>query len=1012
MMRRALSHVSVSSYLTGTSAALRRATDAKTIRAPHTYEQFAAVTNLEYLETMMAQYATDKSSVDVSWWPLLENISSANPDQALIESFTRPAADQDHTSHLISDKERVDNMRLAWLVRSYENAGHFIAKLDPLELYDADLNPTIPACLEPSRFGFTSEDMERSFFVTFGGSYGQSFQKMVTGTQHKPMKLREIIGKLNMLHCRSIGFDFMSSGYHLRTWFREEILKSAEPLSVAERRDIYQDIVRACGFEAFLHKKYATHKRFGLDGAEALIPAMNAVIDESALGGVDSVTLGMPHRGRLNVLVNVCGKSVQTIFNEFAGMTPKAEATGTGDVKYHLGIEKEIKTRSGKNVFVNLLANPSHLEAVDPLVVGKTCARQLYTKDVTMDRNLPILLHGDAAFAGQGVCYEVMGMNDLENFHVGGTIHIVVNNQVGFTTDPIQSRSSPYCTDLSRVCDAPVLHVNGDDVDAVVKCARIAARFRKEFKRDIIIDLVCYRRYGHNETDVPQFTQPIMYQAISKHKVVVDKMASQLVADGVFSAEEAQLRKKEYEADLRQEFENAQNATGFVKVRTFEEANSTRYTNQLEMSSLKETGVSLNSLRSIGNMLTTVPDGFTPHPIVKRTIDARHKAITTGEGVEWCLAELLAFGASALEGVHVRVTGQDVERGTFTQRHATWTDFTNGSKYTALKHLATVQAPVVISNSSLSEYGVCGFEVGYSMENPKSLVMWEAQFGDFCNGAQIIFDQFLASGESKWIRQCGLCVSLPHGYSGAGPEHSSARMERFLQLSDDIDTVPLTFSTAANAAAMNESRIATGNWQVCYPSTPANYYHMLRRQTHREFRKPLVFFFSKARLRAPNVSRLDEMTTGTSFQPVLDSGKPGVVARKVVFCSGQIESLCADNRVKRQTASGNATAHDDVVFVTIEQIAPFPWEHVGAVVQKYVAANPSVEFVWLQEEPKNMGAYAFVRPRLQNLLRNLGVFSADKRLTYIGRSSAASPATGYGSIHKEEEDSIFNAVFS
>lgn len=992
--------------------AARHATDAKTVRAPHQFEQFAAMSNLEFLEDLVAKYTEDKSSVDASWYPILENITSATPDEALIDTFTRPE-NQDFRSHVITEKERVDNMRLAWMVRAYEKAGHSIASLDPLGIYHADLSAVVPADLEPSRFGFTHEDMERSFFAKFGGSYGSSFQTIVTGAAQRPMKLSAIIAKLKQLHTSSIGFEFMSSGHlELRNWFRKEILAAAEPLSPADRKAIYDDIVKACGFEAFLHRKYATHKRFGLDGAESLIPAMNAVIEESAKGGVDTVTLGMPHRGRLNVMVNVCGKPVVNIFNEFEGKTLTTEVAGTGDVKYHLGIEKEIVTRNGKKVFVNLLANPSHLEAVDPLVVGKTCARQLYTKDVTMDKNLPIVLHGDAAFAGQGVCYEVMGLCDLENFHVGGTIHIVVNNQVGFTTDPIQSRSSPYCTDLSRVCNAPVLHVNGDDVDAVVKCARIAARFRKEYKRDIIIDLVCYRRHGHNETDVPQFTQPLMYNAIVKQPVVVDKVATQLVADGVMSKEEATLKKKEYDGLLRQEFENAQNATGFVKVRTpYEEANSTRYSNSVELSSLRETGLPLASLQEIGNKLTAVPHGFTPHPIVNRTIEARAKAIRSGDGIEWCLAEALAFGASSLEGVHVRLTGQDVERGTFTQRHAVWTDYKTSVKYMALGNLANVQAPVIIANSSLSEYGVCGFEAGYAMENPKSLVMWEAQFGDFSNGAQIIFDQFLASGESKWIRQCGLAISLPHGYSGQGPEHSSARVERFLQLSNDVDTVPSGFSTA-NAAAMNEARISAGNWQVCYPSTPANYYHMLRRQTHREFRKPLIFFFSKARLRAPNVSSLEEFAVGTSFQPVIDTGKPNIVARKVVFCSGQIESICSDFRKKEQSGDYETNKYNDVVLVKLEQIAPFPWEHIGQVIGKYVERNPQVEFVWLQEEPKNMGSWAFVRPRFQNLLRHMGIYTPSQRLKCIARPSAASPATGYTSIHKTEEEKIISEVFA
>lgn len=1029
MMRRALQRVSVFAAPTisvGTSTVPgasnvaaplvcsgRCHTDAKTVRAPHVYEQFVSSVNRAYVEDLMAQYKTDKASVDETWWPILDNLGSASPDVALIETFNRPE-DQDLSSHLVTEKDRVDNMRLAWMVRAYETVGHSIATLDPLGLYEADLDSSVHVGLEPSRFGFKPEDMERSFFVTFGGALGQSFQQMVTGSARRPMKLREIIAKLKQLHCGTIGFEFMNSGYlDLRNWFRKQVLYAAEPLPASERKEIYEDVVKACGLEQFLHRKYATLKRFGLDGAEALVPALNATFSAAADSGVEAVTLGMPHRGRINVLVNVCGKPLKNIFNEFEGKTAKDDVKGTGDVKYHLGIHKQMKTRNGKEIFVNLLANPSHLEAVNPLVLGKTRARQVYTKDTEMNKNLPILLHGDAAFAGQGPCYELMGLCDLENFHVGGTIHIVVNNQVGFTTDPAQSRSSKYCTDLSRVCNAPVLHVNADDVDAVVKAARIAFAFRKEFKRDAIIDLVCYRRYGHNESDVPDFTQPLMYQAIRKHQVLVDLQAAKLVKDGVMTKDEVQLRKKEYESLLRKEFDEASNDDSFVKVKSpYEEANSNRYTNVLEMGALRETGVAIASLKKIGEKLTAVPEGFTPHNIVAKNIASRQAAIASGNGVEWCLAEALAFGASALEGIHVRLSGQDVERGTFTQRHAVRTDMTTGDKHCSLTKLAHVQAPVVVANSSLSEFGVSGFELGYSMENPKSLVIWEAQFGDFSNGAQVIWDQFLASGESKWVRQCGLAISLPHGYSGAGPEHSSARVERFLQLSDDPDTIPEHFSPSS-AFTRLEARTSIGNWQVCYPSTPANYYHMLRRQTHREFRKPLIFCFSKARLRAPNTSSLAEMATGTSFMPVIDTGAvTPTTVRKVVFCSGQIESICADFRTKKQAADTDPTQFNDVVLVKLEQIAPFPWEHVAQVVTKYHSANSATQFVWLQEEPKNMGMWDFVRPRLQNLLRHMNVLSPCERLTFIGREAAASPATGYGGVHKAEEEAIVNAVFA
>lgn len=995
------------SRLASLCTASRHVTDAKTIRSPHPFEQFASTTNLEYLESSMTA-----SEPNPTFQSIFDNIATASADDVLVRSYQRPET-QDLKSTTVTEKERVDNMRLVWMVRAYEKFGHHIAKLDPLGMYEADLNYSVPDCLSPERFGFTADDMERQFFVEFSSSYGSSFQSFVTH-ESKPLKLREIIEKLKALHCTSIGFEFMSSGYgKIRDWFRDEIKKSSTPLTNEDRKEILADVVKACGFEGFLHKKYATHKRFGLDGAEALIPAMNAALNEASGTGVEAVTIGMPHRGRLNVLVNVCGKNIVKIFNEFEGKTSIEELATRGDVKYHLGMEKEVTLANGKKVFINLLANPSHLEAINPLVIGKTRARQQYTQDKDYTKNMPILLHGDAAFAGQGPCYEVMGLAELENFNVGGTLHIVVNNQIGFTTDPHQSRSTPYCTDLSRICNAPVLHVNGDDVDAVVKAARIAARFRQRFKRDVIIDLVCYRRYGHNETDAPQFTQPLMYKAIEKQPVLVDVFGKKLVAQGVLSQAELDLHRRAYETTLSEKFHEAQKANGFVKV---VEANSSRYSNQVELQSLRETGLPLESLKDMGKKITTVPQNFTAHPIVRRTYEARNKAVESGEGVEWCLAEALAFGASSLEGIHVRLTGQDVERGTFTQRHAVMTDQTNNVKHQTLSHLAKVQAPVIISNSSLSEFGVCGFEAGYSMENPKSLVMWEAQFGDFCNGAQVIFDQFLASAESKWIRQCGLVISLPHGYSGAGPEHSSARIERFLQLSDDADHVPADLFKN-DAAVMLEARIAEGNWQVCYPSTPANYYHMLRRQTHRGFRKPLIFFFSKARLRAPNVSSLSEMAVGTRFQPVIDTARSesATTVRKVVFCSGQIESIVADARAKVQAASGDATKHDDVVLVKLEQIAPFPWEQVAEVMDRYETRGPggvAPVFTWLQEEPKNMGCWDFVRPRLQRLLVHKGLLKQGERLPYIGRVAAASPATGYTSVHKDEEKTIVDQVLA
>ena len=992
----------------------RRFTDAQKVTTPHPYDQFVQGDNMEYIEELKTQYLANKKSVDPSWHAILENLTSGNPDGSLVESFQRPTSSTSGGAmYSVTEKERVDNMRLAWMIRAYEKEGHHIAELDPLNLFQADLDYEVPDYLEPKSFGFDDTDLDRYFLVSGSNSWMTLIQAKSPHEECR-LKLRDIIQRMKEAYGSRIGFEYMGTGYQeLRQWFRKQITETHfNKPSNEDRINVFRDVVKACGFETFLHKKYATHKRFGLEGAEALIPAMNTVIDECAKLGAESCIMGMPHRGRLNVLVNVCGKSLEGIFNEFAGKTSKDNMSSTGDVKYHLGIQRDVQTKSGKTVNINLLANPSHLEAVNPLVMGKTRARQMFTKDTDYTKTVPIVLHGDAAFAGQGSCYEIMGFCELESFHVGGTIHIVVNNQVGFTTDPSQSRSSPYCTDLAKVNNAPVIHVNADDINQVVRAAKIASNFRQTYKRDCIIDLVCYRRRGHNESDDPTFTQPLMYQAIAKTPVLVEKVAKELEADGVMTADQTLLLRTQYEAELSEKHSVALLSSDFVSVTSQRNNNDYAgdddYTNSLELAALRKTAIPLDSLVGIGEKITTIPEGFTMHPTVKRTYDARRQAIQAGGGVEWCLAESLAFAALALEGVHVRVSGQDVERGTFTQRHAVVTDFKTGEKYCSLQKIAKVQASVTISNSSLSEFGVCGFEVGYAMENPKSLVVWEAQFGDFANGAQTIFDQFLASGEAKWDRQCGLCISLPHGYSGAGPEHSSARIERFLQLSDDADAIPGNFLPQKKELALEE-RIRRGNWQVCYPTTPANYYHMLRRQTHRNFRKPLIFFFSKARLRAPNVSSLKEMATGTSFQPVIDCGMlntsgRAIPPRKVILCSGQIGMTVIDAHAKMHS-SANESDHN-VAIARLEQIAPFPWEHVAETVDKYLALNQDVEFEWLQEEPKNMGCWHFVRPRLQALLSSRG-----KKVTCIGRDTAASPSTGYTSVHNYEEQQLIDAVF-
>lgn len=749
--------------------------------------------------------------------------------------------------------------------------------------------------------------------------------------------------------------------------------------------------------------KYQTHKRFGLDGGESFIAAMNTTINQGAALGVEHFVVGMAHRGRLNVLVNVVGKQLEKVFHEFEGRTDNNDVPGTasGDVKYHMGLTNTITAANGKQVGITLMANPSHLECINPLVLGKCRAKQVYGKDDAMEKTVPVLVHGDAAFSGQGVCYESMGLTALENYNVGGCIHVVINNQIGFTTNPGESRSASYCTDLAKVVNAPVFHVNGDDPDQVVRVSKMAMEYRQQFKKDVIIDLVCYRRYGHNETDQPKFTQPVMYQKVEAQVPVLQKFAERCINEGVLGKDEYAKEVAEYDTKLRDAFDKASTMTFDPK--NWDESPADIYANSLELSALRETGVGEKHLKEIGRKLTEVPEGFTAHPKVKQVLDRRRENVEKGEAIDWGLAEQLAFATLALEGVHVRLTGQDVERGTFAQRHCKYHDVITGNSYLPLGAIHKNQAPVTVSNSSLSEFGVAGFECGYASENPKSMVMWEAQFGDFANGAQVIFDQFLASGETKWLRQNVLAISLPHGYDGQGPEHSSGRIERFLQLSDCPPMIPKDFDPS-DWPHLCEKRIKAQNWQVCYPTTSANYFHIIRRQCHREFRKPLINFFSKQLLRGESaLSKLADMAPGTAVTCVYDHHKEIAKPRKIVFCTGQVYSKLLDAQNK------TAEAYGDVALVRLEQIAPFCWEPIHDVIAKYRAiAGSDIPIVWTQEEPKNMGCWSFVRSRFNSLLKHMKYTTP---ISYAGRVAAASPAPGHGFMFTREEKAIVEDTF-
>ena len=739
------------------------------------------------------------------------------------------------------------------------------------------------------------------------------------------------------------------------------------------RRTILRQLTEAEGFEAFCQRRYVTTKRFGLEGGEVTIPAMHAIIETAAAQGVNEIAIGMPHRGRLNTLVNIVRKPLTAVFSEFGGGSFKPEdVQGSGDVKYHLGTSTDVDV-AGHTVHLSLQPNPSHLEAVDPVVVGKVRARQDQAGDTRARRSvMAVLMHGDAAFAGQGLVYETLAMSQLIGYRTGGTVHVVVNNQIGFTTVPAHAYSGLYCTDVAKSIQAPILHVNGDDPEAVVFCARMAAEFRMRFGCDVVLDIVCYRRHGHNETDEPAFTQPLMYRAIAAQKTTRALYAERLAAEGVVPAEEAKAMWDEFAARL-----DAANAAAESyrpnKADWLEGHWAGLSRPEGEPERIEEaTAVDPAVLRKVGAALAHVPEAFNVNPKIARQLDAKRQMIESGDGIDWATGEALAFGTLLLEGHRVRLSGEDTQRGTFSQRHAVLIDQQNQNEYVPLNNIAPDQARIEVYNSLLSEQGVLGFEYGYTLADPRTLVLWEAQFGDFANGAQVIIDQFLASGETKWLRMSGLTLLLPHGYEGQGPEHSSARPERYLQL------------------------CAERNMAVCHLTTPANYFHALRRQLKRNFRKPLVLFTPKSLLRHRlAVSPLHEMATGSAFQfviPEIDLIGPAESVRRVVLCTGKVYYDLLATRRERNL--------NDVAILRLEQLYPFPEKTLGRLLAPYRDA----EVVWCQEEPENMGAWGFVDRRIEKVLSRLD--GTAKRPSYAGRPEAASPATGFARTHAAEQAAL------
>ncbi len=853
-----------------------------------------------------------------------------------------------------------ESLRALMLIRAYRVNGHLIGNLDPLQLTPPRSHPE----LDPATYGFTPDDLDHQIYID-----------NVLGLE--TASLREIIDILRRTYCGTIGFEFMHiSSPEQKQWIQERIEGPDKEVEFTElgKRAILTKLIQSEGFEKFLDKKYTGTKRFGLEGAEAMVPALEQIIKRGGQLGVKEIVLGMPHRGRLNVLTSVMAKPYRALFHEFKGGSANPEdVEGSGDVKYHLGVSSDREFDSNQ-VHLSLTANPSHLEIVDPVVLGKVRAKQDQRHDKKRVQVLPLLLHGDAAFAGQGVVAECFGLSGLKGHRTGGSIHFIVNNQIGFTTAPRFSRSSPYPSDLARMIEAPIFHVNGDDPEAVVYCARVAIEFRQRFHKPVVIDMICYRRHGHNEGDEPSFTQPLMYKKIRQKPSVVDIYSKRLAEEGLVDQADFEKMRTDFWSELETEFEASEsyrpNKADWLDGRwsgiTLAEEGPRR----------GDTAVSMDALKRIGTRLTEVPKTFTAHKTIERLLANRRKMIDEGQGIDWSMAEALAFGTLLEEGFPVRLSGQDVERGTFSQRHAVLTDQVNEAQYSPLNHLSNKQARFEVINSMLSEEAVLGFEYGYSLAEPNTLVLWEAQFGDFANGAQVVIDQFLASGERKWLRMSGLTLLLPHGYEGQGPEHSSARLERYLQLS------------------------AEDNWQVANCTTPANYYHILRRQLHRSFRKPLILMTPKSLLRHKRVvSALDEFGPGTTFHRVLwDLAQNGHSEKvkllpddrieRVVLCSGKVYYDLFEERENRGT--------NNVYLMRVEQLYPFP---ARALIQE-LSRFPNAEVVWCQEEPKNQGAWSFVEANIEWVLDHIG--AECRRPRYVGRPSSAATASGLMSKHTAE----------
>jgi len=934
-------------------------------------DSFLNSANAPYVAELYFKYTQNPKSIDDSWKRFF---SSLNEDELSVlsdfggpkwkkretnviddisfDKVVRSSASVDFASFKTST---LDSIRALRLIRAYRVNGHLIANLDPLNLHEKNYHPE----LDYKSYGFTDNDLDREIFVD--GSLG-----LETAT------LAEIIKILNKTYSSSIGVEFLHiQSVEQKQWVQERIeeVHNKTNFTTQGKKAIYQRLVESELFEQYLDKKFLGTKRYGVEGGESMIPGIEQIVKQSCLADVQDIYFGTAHRGRLTLLATVLGMPYRGILSKFQGsLNDPNEVLGSGDVKYHLGVSSD-REFDGKKIHLSLTPNPSHLEAVDPVVAGKVRARQTLLEDKMTNKVFGLLIHGDAAMAGQGIVAETFAMSQLRGFRTGGTIHFVINNQIGFTTTPHYGRSAPYCTEIAKMVQAPIFHVNGDDPEAVVHVCRLAAEYRNLFKEDVVVDMFCYRRSGHNEADEPMFTQPLMYKKIKKHATTLNIYKDQLIREEVLTEDEAKLRISDFKKFLDSEFELSKSYkpnkadwldgtwTGF-KTASFDARRGKTSSNE-------------EDIKLIAKEIHSIPENFTPHKRIKKIYNDRYQSIVNEQNIDWATAEALAFASLLADGYGVRLSGQDVGRGTFSHRHAVLYDQENEERFVPLRHFREKQGLFEIVDSFLSEFGVLGFEYGYSQADPKTLVIWEAQFGDFSNGAQTIIDQFITTGERKWLRMSGLTLLLPHGHEGQGPEHTSSRLERFLQM------------------------CAEDNIQVANPTSPANYFHILRRQMLRDFRKPLILMTPKSTLRHKNnTSSLDQFVNGSTFHRVLSDPIAKEFKNKIdriILCSGKIYFELQD-RI-------NELDIKNIHIVRIEQLYPFPYETLEEELQEF----KNCEIIWCQEEPKNMGAWQFVEQRIQRALIKIGI---EKKLYFIGRRAAASPATGAFDRHLQNQKNI------